>query len=141
MLKSFVADKINRYKGNSDFLEGVCAACALTAGANGDISDAEAEATIKTIMANPTLANNFNARQIEQCAEAMFKRAQGGRMGRMGLYRELEDVAKDADMAEAVAIAALDVAESDGTIEDAEKAVLIKIGQTLGIDMNRLMAA
>lgn len=139
MLKKMFTDKISRYNGQTDFLEAVCAASALVAAADGEISDAEVSGIVKTIGANPSLSAGFNSRQIEQTAETMIKRAQGGRMGRMGLYRELEDVAKDADKAEAVAIAALDVAEADGSIGDEEKVVLMKIGSTLSVDMKRLM--
>jgi tellurite resistance protein TerB len=139
MLKSFVADKLSRYSGQTDFLEAVCAASALVANADGNVSDDEVDGIVKTIAANAALSAGFTSRQIEQTAEAMIKRAQGGRMGRSGLMRELEDVAKDADKAEAVAIAALDVAEADGSIGAEEQAVLLKIGAALGIDMKRLM--
>jgi tellurite resistance protein TerB len=139
MLKSFVADKLSRYSGQTDFLEAVCAASALVASADGNVSDDEVDGIIKTIAANAALSAGFNSRQIEQTAEAMIKRAQGGRMGRNGLMRELEDVAKDADKAEAVAIAALDVAEADGSIGAEEQAMLLKIGAALKIDMKRLM--
>lgn len=139
MFKKLLGDKLKKYSGQKDFLEAVCAACALVASADGDVSDAEIEATIKAIMSNAVLSANYNSREIEQCAEAMLKRAQGGRMGRMGLMREIEEACSDADKAEAIVLAALDVAEGDGNIDEKEMAVLNKIGTTAGVDIKRLM--
>lgn len=139
MMKNLLAAKMSKFSGKTDFLEGVCAACALVASSDGSVSDDEVDATMKTIAANAALQSAFSSRQIEQCAETMLKRAQGGRMGRNGLHREIEECAKDADMAEAVALAALDVAEADGDIGDKEKEALKKIGSLLSVDMERLL--
>lgn len=139
MLKAALGSKMSKFAGRTDFLEGTCAACALVASADGSVSDAEVDATVKTIAANAALSANFSARQIEQCAETMLKRAQGGRMGRNGLYREIEEAAKDPDMAEAMVLAALDVAESDGEIGADEMAVLKKIGDLVKVDVARML--
>jgi tellurite resistance protein TerB len=134
-LKNAFAGKVNKYSGKKDFLEAVCAACALVAAADGDLEDAEIAQTIKGIQSNPELAGAFPSREIEQTADQMLKRAQGGRVGRNGLFKELEDIASDKDMAETVLLTALDVADSDGEMEPAEKAVLEKIAQTFGLNL------
>ncbi|WYK04446.1 TerB family tellurite resistance protein [Cereibacter sphaeroides f. sp. denitrificans] len=71
----------------------------------------------------------------------MIPRAGGGRVGRAGLWSEIEEVLKDPEMAEAVVLTALDVAEGDGELEPAEKAVLDRLAKLAGIDLARLMAA
>lgn len=134
-LKNAFAGKVNKYSGKKDFLEAVCAACALVAAADGELEDAEIAQTIKGIQSNPELAGAFPSREIEQTADQMLKRAQGGRVGRNGLFKELEDIASDKDMSETVLLTALDVADSDGEMEPAEKAVLEKIAQTFGLNL------
>lgn len=134
-LKNAFAGKVNKYSGKKDFLEAVCAACALVAAADGDLEDAEIAQTIKGIASNPELAGAFPSREIEQTADAMLKRAQGGRVGRNGLFKELEDIASDKDMSETVLLTALDVADSDGEMEPAEKVILEKIAQTFGLNL------
>lgn len=134
-LKNAFAGKVNKYSGKKDFLEAVCAACALVAAADGDLEDAEIAQTIKGIQSNPELAGAFPSREIEQTADQMLKRAQGGRVGRNGLFKELEDIASDKDMSETVLLTALDVADSDGEMEPAEIVILEKIAQTFGLNL------
>lgn len=134
-LKEKFSGSVNKYSGRKDFLEAVCAACALVSAADGEVEDEEVAQTIKGIASNPNLAGAFSSREIEATAEAMLKRAQGGRVGRAGLFKEIEDIAADHDMAETVLLTALDVADSDGQVEPQEKEVLNKIAQKLGLNM------
>lgn len=134
LFKSKVTESVNRFKGNTDFLEGVCAAAALVAAADGEIEDSEVEATIKVISSNPTLTAAFSPRDIERTAEAMLQRAQAGRTGRMGLYKEIDDISSNHDMAETVYLTALDVSDSDGESEPQEKEVLSKIAARLKLN-------
>lgn len=133
--KNAFAGSVNKYSGKKDFLEAVCAACALVSAADGELEDAEIAQTIKGIAANPALAGAFSSREIEQTADQMCKRAQGGRVGRAGLYKEIEDIASDKEMAETVLLTALDVADSDGQVEPEEKVVLGKIAEKLGLNL------
>lgn len=140
MFKNKLAGSVNKFSGKKDFLEAVCAACALVAAAEGDVSDDEAEAAVKAIVSNAALSAAFPGREIEMTADAMFKRAVG-RAGKLGLYREIEDVVgkgtpeDQKDVAEAILCSALDVADSDGSIGDQEKAALEKIAQKLGLKL------
>lgn len=133
-LKAKLTGSVQKLSGRKDALEAVCAAAALVAAADGNVSDAEVAATTKAIKANPTLTAAFSARDIDSTTDAMMTRAEGGRSGRLGLYREIEQIAKDPDIAEIVYLAALDVAESDGSIGDKEKAILTKIAGSLGLN-------
>lgn len=133
-MKDRFSGSVNKFSGRKDFLEAVCAAAALVSAADGDIEDSEIATTIKTITSNPGLAGAFASREIETTADTMLKRAQAGRSGRMGLWKEIEEIAKDPEMAEVVYVTALDVSESDGEIEAAEQVVLEKLAKTLGVN-------
>lgn len=132
---------VQKFSGRTDFLEAVCAAAALIAAADGEIEDSEVKSTVKAVKANKSLAGGFDQGTIEACINKMLDRASGGRVGRMGLWAEISEVASDADMAEAVVLTALDVAESDGEVEPEEQKVLERLAKDLSIDLNRLMAA
>lgn len=133
-LKSKFTGTVSKFSGRKDFLEAVCAASALVAFADGDASDDEINGTIKSITSNASLSGSFSTREIETTAERMLQRAQGGRVGRNGLYKEIEDVKADAEMAETVLLTALDVADSGG-IDDKEKAVLAEIAKRLSLNL------
>jgi tellurite resistance protein len=136
-VKSMMSGKISQFNGNKDFLEGVCAACALVAAADGDISDTEVSATVKAISSNKNLLSAFTSSEIERTADMMLQRAKGGRVGRAGLYTEIREVAdkdKQGQMKEAILLSALDVAD-EGGIDDKEREVLKKISETLGLSL------
>lgn len=140
-LKSKAEESVKKFSGRTDFLEAVCAAAALIAAADGEIEDAEVTATKKAVMANKALAAGFDHRTIDQCIDRMLDRAGGGRVGRAGLWVEIEEAATKPDLAEAIVCTALDVSESDGEVEPAEKIVLERLAKTLRVDLARLQAA
>jgi tellurite resistance protein TerB len=132
---------VSKFSGRTDFLEAVCAAAALVAAADGEIEDAEVKATVKAVKANKALASGFDGAAVEAAINKMLDRAGGGRVGRMGLWEEIREIAKDPEMAQAVVLTAIDVAESDGEIEPEEKVVLERLAKELSVDLNRMMAA
>ena len=138
-LKSLVEGSANKFVRNKDYLEAVLAAAALIAVADGEIEEKEELAIIKAIGANATLSAAWSSREIEAMAQKMLDRAKGGRMGQNGLYQEIEDVAKNPDMAEAVLLMALDVSEGDGEIEPQEKVVLEKLAGRLGLNLSKYL--
>ncbi|MFC3180487.1 TerB family tellurite resistance protein [Cypionkella sinensis] len=140
-LKGKAAEATQKFSGRTDFLEAVCAAAALVAAADGEIEDGEIKATIKAVAANKALSAGFDQKMIEQTMEKMLSRAGGGRVGRAGLWDEVGEVLKNPDMAEAVVLTALDVAEGDGEVEPQEKIVLDRLAKLANVDLNRLMAA
>ena len=132
---------VQKFSGRTDFLEAVCAAAALIAAADVEIEDSEVKATVKAVKANKSLSTGFDQTAIEATINKMLERAAGGRVGRMGLWEEIREVAKDAELAQGVVLAALDVAEGDGEIEPAEKVVLDRLAKELSVDLTRLLAA
>jgi tellurite resistance protein TerB len=133
-IRDALGGAVKKFSGRKDFLEAVCAATALVASADGEVSDAEVSATTKLIAANPTLAGSFKTSEIEKTADAMLKRAQSGRSGRAGLYREIDDIRGDSTMAETVYLCAVDLAEADGKVEPREKDTLRQIADRLGVN-------
>jgi tellurite resistance protein TerB len=134
-LKSILTGGVQKLSGRKDALEAVCAGAALVAAADGTISNEEIASTLRAIGANPNLAAAFSPAEIERTADAMLKRAQGGRVGQSGLLNEIKQVAADPEVAELVMLATVDVAESDGSIGDKERAVLATISKGLGIPL------
>ncbi|WP_236635868.1 tellurite resistance TerB family protein [Paracoccus aminophilus] len=131
---------VQKFSGRTDYLEAVCAGAALVAAADGEIGDDEVSATVKAVKANKVLAQGFEPQVIEKTINSMLDRAGGGRVGRAGLRKEISEVAKDAEMAEAVVLTMLDVAEADGSIAPEEQKVLDSVAKDLGIDLSRLAA-
>ena len=140
-LKKKAEDATKKFSGRTAFLEAVCAASALIAAADGEIEDSEIAATLKAVAANKALAGGFDQRVIEQPMETMRARAGGGRVGRTGLGTESEEVLTSPDMAEAVVLTALDVAEGDGQIEPEERKVLDRLAKLASVDLERMLAA
>lgn len=133
-IKEKLMGSVNGLSGRKDFLEAVCAASALVASADGEVSDKEIETTKKVVTSSPVLVKAFKTREIESCIDTMLKRAASGRTGRAGLYKEIEDVKADGGMAETVYLSAYDIAEADGNIATKEKEVLTQIASRLGVN-------
>lgn len=124
------------YGENKDFLEAVCAASALVAAADGDIEESEKRKVLSIISNHAQLGKLYQQNVIEATADTMFKRAKDS-SGRQQLARELDDIKsrpQGAQMAEDVYLIAVDIALADGEIEPAEKDVLAKIANRLGVD-------
>lgn len=137
--KEKLSGSFKKFSGRKDFLEAVCASSALVAAADGEITDDEIKKSILVISSNPTLSQAFKSSEIEKCADAMLKRAQAGRTGRMGLFKEIDDVSGDSNLAETVYLCALDVAEADGNVGDAEKKTLREIAKRCGVNESSMM--
>lgn len=127
------------YGQNKDFLEAVCAACALVAAADGDIEESEKRKVVSIVTGHATLGKLYQQNVIEQTADIMFKRAKDV-SGRQQLARELDDIKGRPDgatMVEDVYLIALDIANADGEIEPQEDVVLKKIATRLGVDASK----
>jgi tellurite resistance protein TerB len=143
LLKEKFANSASRLSGKTDLLEATCAACALVAAADGDIEDSELETTLESLTNHPTLSAAFSQSQIESTANAMFKRAKGGAMGRIGLKKEIEQARgkSTSDDLELILAVAIDVSRSDGEMEPAEMKVLRDIAGVLKLDLNSYLNA
>lgn len=133
--KAKLDEKANRLQGRTDLLEAVCAAAALVAAADGDISDVEIDATVKAVKANTILSGSFAPSEIDKAINKALTVAEGGRVGQRQLRKEIEDVAGDADDGEIVILTALDIAEADGNIDDDEMKALGNIAGVCGQDL------
>jgi tellurite resistance protein TerB len=135
-------DAINSFSGNRDFLEGLCAACALTAAADGSISDAEYDQTLKVIQANAAIAAGFSASEIELVFGKMSPKT-STRSGKSELKSEIRQVVerdKTGTMGQALVLAALDVADQGGISEE-ETAVMKGIADLCGVNYEKLLNA
>lgn len=133
---------INNMSGNKDFLEGMCAGCALTAAASGGIDDAEFEKTLKVIRANSAIAAGFGGSEIEQVFGRMAPKTVT-RSGKSELKEEIRQVAardKTGKMGMAIVLACLDVAD-EGGIDEAETAVLKEISEICGVNYEKALKA
>lgn len=137
-LGGLVSGLVNKFKGNTDFLEASCALCALTAAADGSIDDDEISAAIDAVKTNKTLSEAFSARQIENTMETMLERTKT-RTGRVSLWSELKDIEGDEDMGQIVVLAAIEVADADGNIDADEKEILTKAGKMFKVNVNELI--
>lgn len=135
-LKDKLSGGAKRMSGRTDLLEAVCAAAALVAAADGTVDDSEIDATAKAVTANETLNTAFSPREIEGSIQRMLDRANGGRVGKMGLYKEIDDVAGNAEDSEIVLLTAMDIADADGEVSPEETAVLEKIAGKLGLKLS-----
>jgi tellurite resistance protein len=142
-VKERLAGAASRFAGKTDLLEATCAAIALVSAADGDIEDDEMAAALEALTNHPTLSAAFSQSQIEATANAMFKRAKGGAMGRIGLKKEIEQAkAKStADDLELILAVAVDTSRADGEIEPAELKVLGEIANILRLDLRSYINA
>lgn len=139
IFKKQLAGAMNKVAGNKDFLEGVCASCALVASADGSIDDDEIESAIANVTGNATLNGSFTSQEITQTMENMLNRTKT-RTGRAGLFTEIDEAANKTGAGETIYLAALDVAEADGNIDADEQEMLNKIARRVGVDPNKLDA-
>lgn len=141
-LKEKLSGGANRLNGKTDLLEGICAACVMTAAADGDLSDDEGAVALDRLLNHETLSVAFSATQIETAFDKQVKRARQGMSGRLSLRKEIEEVkAKStADDCEMLMVIAIDVASADGTVGDKEMGALRTIGQAVGLDPQRYLA-
>lgn len=134
-------DAINAFSGNKDFLEGMCAVCALTAAAEGGIDDAEYEQTLKVIRANTAISSGFGSNEIESVFGKMSQKT-GTRSGKAELKNEIREVIardKSGNLAQALVLAGLDVADQGG-ISAPEEAVLREIASICNVNYDKLAA-
>jgi len=136
-----VAREVNAaYSGNMDFLEGVLAAVALVAAADGEVEPEERKAAIELVSNHSQLSKLYTRDQIVQTAEKMFGLATSGVSGKQQLARELDDCKgkeNSRQMLDDIYLTAADIAAADGEVEPQEKDVLEKIARRLGVDVSQ----
>ncbi|MBM7454519.1 tellurite resistance protein TerB [Oceanisphaera litoralis] len=119
---------------NRDLMEALVGGCLLVAYADGELEAAELDNLEKQIAANPALegfGGEINA--ILSKFTQMFEA--GPLIGQMKVMREIADIKTSKEESEEVFVAMLTIAQADGEVEDAEVAVLKKVGQLLGVNL------
>lgn len=141
MFKGKAKEAINQFSGNKDYLEGMCAACALTAAAEGGIDDAEYDKTLSVIRSNTAIAASFQSPEIEAVFGRMAPKT-ATRSGKAELKNEIREVIardKTGTMGQAILYACLDVAD-EGGIGAQEEAVMREIAQICNVSYDKLAA-
>lgn len=137
LLGNRAKDAVQKFSGNTDFLEALCAGCALTAAAEGGIDDAEYDQALRIIQSNSAISAGFSPRDIESAFSRMAPKT-ASRMGKSELKREIEEAVKrDQSMGEAIVLACLDVADTGG-ISEPEKVVMKGIAEICGVNYEKL---
>jgi tellurite resistance protein TerB len=137
-LTGFLGDSANKFSGNTDFLEGACALCALVAAADGSVDDDEIVSAIAAVKANKTISDSFSTSQIESTMDTMLTRV-STRTGRISLWDELKDIGADGELGQVVVACGVEVADADGDVDDAEMKVLKKAGSMFGVNVEELL--
>lgn len=141
MFKGKAKEAINAMSGNKDFLEGMCAGCALTAAAEGGIDDKEYDKTLAVIRSNTAISAGFGASEIEMVFGKMSPKT-ATRSGKAELKEEIRQVIardKTGNMGTAIVLACLDVAD-EGGISDAEIAVMKDVAIICGVNYDKIAA-
>ncbi|HHF2952190.1 TPA: tellurite resistance TerB family protein [Vibrio diabolicus] len=118
---------------NRDLMEAIVAGAVLVAHADDDCSTAELEKLDNIIAANDNLAHFGSeiGKTIDKYA-AMYEA--GARLAKMKLMKEIRDVDGDEAQKEEAFIIAIEIADADGEIDEAELSVLREIGKALGLN-------
>ena len=132
-------DATNAVSGNKDFLEGLCAATAWTAAAEGGIDDQEYDKVLTGITGNSAINGSYSASEVEKVFNRMAAKTKT-RQGKSELKTEIEQVIgrdKSGKMGEAIVYTCLDVAD-EGGISDAEEKVMKEIAQICNVNYEKL---
>lgn len=141
-LKEMVAGGKNRLSGKTDLLEGIAAGGILVAAADGDLDSSEVGVLIESLQAHEVIGAAFSAKQIEQTVQKMIDAASPnaagkiGMVGKMKLEKEVREVkakSSSEDLEMMLAILADVAGADDDGLEPAEKAVINKISNSLGM--------
>lgn len=141
LFKGKAKEAMNQFSGNKDFLEGMCAGCALTAAAEGGIDDTEYDKTLTVIRSNSAIAKGFSSTEIEAVFGRMTPKT-STRSGKAELKNEIREVVardKTGALGQAIVLACLDVAD-EGGISAAEVAVMKDIAGICNVNYDKLAA-
>lgn len=122
---------------HSHLAKDICAAGVLMANASGGIDEGEVNSLKDTISLKPNLSafSGDVGTWIDDRALLISKSAY---TGTLELFKEIQACAGNKDEALQVLAAAMDVAATDGNIDDKEEAMAEKIAQKLGVRLSDL---
>ncbi|MDB5608124.1 MAG: terB [Bradyrhizobium sp.] len=134
--------ELNKEYGKTDnFLNAVCASCALIAFADGTCEESEKKKAIEVLTGHTQLSSIYQRAQIEGALNSALSHAQTA-SGKQELARQLDSVLSlpnGTQMAEDVYLVALDVASSNSNhkVGEDEQRVLDKLANRLHVDPSK----
>lgn len=134
-------EAVNQFSGNKDFLEGLCAAAALVAAADGQIDDSEYDIALDVIRNNTAISAAFGTGEIESVFGKMAPKTKT-RSGKNELKEEIREVIardKSGQMGQAIVLVMLDVADQGGISPEEEK-VMRDIAGIANVNYDKLAA-
>lgn len=140
-MKEMLAGAGSKLSGKTDLLEAIAAGGILVAAADGDMSSDEVSVLLETLKAHETLSTAFSEAVIDAPVQKMINRASPnaagkiGMVGKMNLEKEVREAKAKSSSDEMMLMMAIlcDVAGASGEIEPAEKTVINKISNSLGL--------
>lgn len=133
------AKELNKeYGKTSDFLNAVCASCALVAYADGTLEDSERAKAIQVLTGHTQLSSLYPRNEIESALNSALNHGTTA-SGKQELARALDRVGQlptGPQMAEDVYLVALDVASSNSNhkVGEDEQRVLDRLAKRLNVD-------
>lgn len=118
---------------NKDLMEAIVAGAVLVANADGEAS-AEELTKLSGIIENNDNLKHFGSAIGQTIDKYMGMYESGRRLAKSKLMKEIADVQADEDQKVEAFIIAIEIADADGEIDDAEMAVLREIGKVLGLN-------
>lgn len=121
---------------NKDLMEAIVAASVLVANANKTFSNEGMLKLQGIIEVNPSLKHlqsEIGATVDRYCE--MYEAS--SRLARSKLMKEIEDLKADPEQKEEAFIIAIEIADADGNIDEAEMKVLNEIGKLLGLNAEK----
>lgn len=117
---------------NRDLMQAVVGVLVLVAYADGECSRAELDNIERLIRANDALTH-FGSEITTTMGRFVEYMEAGARLGKMKIMREIGDIKNTPRDAEEVFVNGISIAEADGEVSAAERAILTEIGRELGL--------
>lgn len=132
--KKAAAAKVTLHRvENRDLMEAIVAGAVLVAYADGDCSNEELEKLQGIIESNDNL-KHFGSEIGTTIDKYSSMYESGKRIAKMKLMKELGDVQADEQQKVEAFIIAIEIADADGEIDEAEQTVLKEIGKQFGLN-------
>jgi tellurite resistance protein TerB len=121
---------------NQNLMEAIVAGAMLVAAADGAVKREEMDKLDKLLNSNENLSA-FKPAEIRKVSARYqnILEADFG-VGQMKMMKELADISDNSDHCEEVFLNMLAIAKADGSIDEPEKTVLIKVARSLGINID-----
>lgn len=120
---------------NRDLMEAIVASAVLVGHADGSMDDGEIQKLNDIIAANDNL-KHFGSEIGLTIDKYVSMYESGARLAKVKLMKEITDVQADEEQKLEAFIIAIEIADADGEIDEAELKILKEIGQKLGLKVD-----